>query len=407
MNWTLLFTLLIFTFQSNVNNKPLVQKFEGRFDYILLPNTNITYEGELHNYTTFVSPFFPLKPNFQATELCNDIEFKLKNFDPKLWNNSEISNPCTIYFCGEKEIYNDTNLHYGAQRYCYQCSLTLNQNFNNVNCSKFDKNYCQGQCSQDSSCIYFKQNFPLCYNWNTNQFYRTDDFTHLILIYFFYFVSPPLYLVVSFVYAMISLFLLIFPQIHHSIERIKEKETIGCYDTMREVFSLKNQSVVFFSITNVITFIAAILDVIGPYTGFYLNALGFSLFINYAFVFLGLNSVIILWIHICQIDIYTDDKLSKFNCLTYFIILFLAFVFGTSGFLLYFQYGWLDNGQHSKWNYFLGSYSLILGLLGGVLILILIFVSFRMYFKFSSIRSGTGIFEFSKSAFKLKVRNFN
>lgn len=396
--------LFLLTLQNSVE---LVKKFEGRYDFILLPKSNITFEGELHRYKTFISPFFPLSHTFKATELCKDIEMKLKNFEPNLWNNSWINNPCHRYFCGENEAYNDTILHYGAHRYCIQCRATFNENFQDKNCSKYDKSHCTGQCTEDSSCIYFNKDFPLCYHWKSNQFYRTDDFTHLILLYFYYYISPLLYLVISFLYGMGCLILLILPQINHTIERIRERESMGCCDMLREIFSLKNQSVVFFSITNCITFIAAILDVIGPYTGFHLNALGFSIFINYALIFLGLNSVLILWIHVCQIDIYTDDRLSKMNICAYFVVLILAFIFGFTGVLLYFNYGWVDNGKRSVWNILLGSFSLFLGFLGGILILILIVVSFRMYFKFSSIRTSTGIFEIGKSAFQLKVSIFN
>lgn len=401
--WCYIF-LLIYLVDAN---PPLLIQNGTRYQQIYLPNRNETWNKEINTYFTYVSPFSNIRDYSSSKELCSSIEKELFLYEKSLWNNTVILDPCNRYFCTRNQSYNNTYLHYGAQRYCTQCSLTKNQNFTaHENCTIFDKKICK-DCTSESICIYYDYDFPLCYRPKDNKFYRRDDFVHLVMILMFYEGFPIMNIIIGLIYFIFYLFLLIIPNIYKSIRDVRGKNLLTFSEKFRIIFSLPNQTILIFTICSITLSIGGLVDAIitqSLYDVAAANALGFVLLINGAITIIGIICLIIHWFYLIGLmDSAGGGEQNRFSryfilyVISLLIFIFIIFWIGLS----YILYLYVDKARRVVWIYVLGGISILMFIICSILIIILFILSIKMLYVLSQTQSSnTNLFEL---AVKLKV----
>lgn len=341
-------------------NPTFVYYNNSRFNQVYLPTkNNLTYPGEVFKYTTFISPFTRMKDLRETTDICKRAKDDLQSFEPTLWN-STLKNPCEIYFCQKEKVYNNSLLHYSAHRYCLQCLDTLAENFTLAkNCSHIDKT-CLNHCSKDSDCIYYDKDLTLCYYKARNIFYAYDDQTHLYYSTFLYDASPILLLVIGFIIWIVSIFLIVIPNIYKVIYELKHTRGLSTLEKLRIIFSLPNQTFFLIFICPIVFFVTSSIDIIIKlisYDATYINANAFGVYINAAVTILAVLSLIINWFYVVRLmDFNTnheDDQYRKYFLLhiIFLVVFFLLAIFLVISYALYRA---VDKGKRGVWIYFTG-----------------------------------------------------
>eukprot|EP01080_Neovahlkampfia_damariscottae_P005283 gene5283-8901_t len=260
--------------------------------------------GELFGYSIYVTPVTEQKDTLGSLDLCSTFNFLDKNF----WNNSKIENPCEQYFCGEfSPIYLNMSMnsslslkirqisserHYSLQRYCTLCEKPNKEIFLPTKKCKFFR--MNQYCSTESTCVYYKPELPLCYFWNDNIFYFSDDFTHKYIYWFYYSYSriPPL---IGFILSgILVLTTLIFPDV---IKIVRERKRKTWKMTYFDLFSIRSWVTSTVFLLNIPISASIIFDLASITVLRVSNAVGY--FCG-AMVCLSFNMIIILWEHIYQ-----------------------------------------------------------------------------------------------------------
>lgn len=293
-----IFFLSLFVYVQSLNLVELSNHTQY-FKSIYLPPP-IFINKEFRNYSVFRSPGIKTYDLKQVPEICSSIHLILLQENPKFWNNSFIPNPCEIYFCRNTTRAQDMDIHYGIHRYCIQCHQTINQRFNatNRNCSNFDYNHCNGVCSNSSRCIYFKKDLNLCYNFQRNQFYHKEDYTHMYLTDYIYDRYNAYLMFFGTLFLLIfTTFTLFIPEIHQ-IRLILSDQIYNWNEKLTIVFGLKSQTILILIFAEFIFIPFSILDIISFTNN---ELIYYSQYLTLIFLFLEFNSLITLWKFICNL----------------------------------------------------------------------------------------------------------
>lgn len=374
----LLLLVSLFTFIFS-NPLYLIQN-SSRFDKIYLPNFNYTQFGEVYSYNAFSAPISVCPLKF-SQELCQKAKLELQSHDSTFWNSTNISDPCRSYFCKESQRYNSSLLHFSAHRYCLNCIDTINENLTLAeNCSNINYEICK-QCSKESACIYYDQNFPLCYHYKTNTFLWKDDFTHLYLIPFLLNIYPFILVVVSLIMCLLYLFLIIIPTIIMLIKQLKGKDD-SFFDKIKNVFNLQNQAKLTFFLSNLIFFVASFIDIISYYVdgSQFILFIALAAYIVAAVLIIGLISLIIYWTHLIKLmdDLNIYGSPSCRYITLYILALFSFGIMGLCCGLSFLLYRFVDKSKRGVWIHMLGGFVCFIIIVSLIILFALIILSIRI-----------------------------
>lgn len=392
---------------SPTTNPKLVFQNGTRFDKIYLPTVNETWTRELRSYFIYLTPFSNLKDYNTSKELCSSAQKELFIYDSQLWNNSQVTDPCFRYFCQRNSSYNITQLHFSAQRYCSQCSLTENQNFSaSTNCSIFYKDSCN-DCSSEALCIYYDKDFPLCYRPKDNKFYRRDDFTHLGLVMMYYEGFPIINMIVGAILFVLYVFLLIIPNvIFKSIQDMDQKTAL---EKFKIIFSFPNQTIGIFTLMTLMMIVGGSLDIFVSYALYdasSVNGTGIVYSINGALMIAGIICLIIYWFFLIKLMDFQANASEEHNSIKYlilYIVSFAVFLFITFWIALtHSLYIFYDHALRIVWIYVFSAFGILVWVVFTVIIIILFILSLKMMIILSKVQDAKT--NFIEIALKLRVR---
>jgi membrane protease YdiL (CAAX protease family) len=369
--------------------------------------------GEIYGYSLLIAPVTDEREISTSIDLCSSFEFLAQN----KWNNTNVKNPCELYFCGEfspKYLNDSQNLSFSLQerliaeqnheslhRYCTLCSQTKNENFQKILNEKQCKYFIpcpKDRCSDESLCLHFRPRHPLCYVWKDGIFYNFDDFTHRYLYWIYYRYSRifPLLMFILF-----NFFIVLFIAIPDIVKIIKERMNgKDLRSTLQSIFSLRSLSLMIIIILNIFFIASLCVDIAGFFVVRISNIL---CSIGCMLVNIVNNFFIILWQHVLAQS--KDLSLKFYSLWTYLkIILVLIFFlfFGSLGSFFYGAYFLIDNGKRVVFLYLLGVYILFLVFVLCIVVIFLIIHSLRIFFSINKFKKfNEKIFKF----FSTNVRN--
>lgn len=404
---TPVFCLLIFLIPLILSRNPRLLIQNGtRFEKIYLPQVNETWRNEIGSYEIYFTPFSNLKDYSSSKELCESVQIELALYDKNLWNNSQVIDPCFRYFCQRNASYQNSLLHYGAQRLCTQCSLTENQNFSaSTTCRLFYKDSCD-DCSPQSTCIYYDYDFPLCYRSKENRFYRMDDFTHLTLLPMYYEGFPIINLITGILFLISYVFLLVIPNIIYKYYESREKSSL---EKMKILFSLPNQTIIIFTFTSILSILGGVADLFATYFLYdipSINATGFIYSINGNLMIAGIICLIIYWFFLIKIMDFESSISDEYNSIKYVISYALALctviIISFLTILTHSLYIFYDQALRKTWIYVFSAVGILQTILYGFIIIVLFILSVKMLFTLSKNEDTKS--NFLEIALKLRVR---
>jgi hypothetical protein len=385
------------------------------FKHIFFPEYAMEdFVGEIYGYSLLIAPVTDEQEIATSKDLCSSFEFLPQNE----WNNSNVKNPCELYFCGEfsPKYLNDSQNstlslqertiaeqnHVSIHRYCTLCSQTKNENFRKILNEKKCKYFIscpEETCSDESICLHFKPRQPLCYVWRDNIFYNFDDFTHRYLFWIYYRYARIFPLLMFILLNPLIIFFIVIPDtVKIAKERIDGKDM---KTTLQSIFSLRTASLLIILTLNMFFIISISIDL----SGFYIVRFS-NIFCPFACMLVNIVNAffIILWQHVLEQSKNLSLKYySKWTYLKIILVLIFFIFFGSLGSFLYGFYFLIENAQRVVFIYILGAYILFLVLVLCLVVIFLIFQSLRIFFtinKFEKFQAK--IIKF----FSTNVRNF-
>lgn len=235
----------------------------GRYNRIFLPFDSALFVDDYFlKQRVVVTPKYPLRSYARGFDLCFDFAQMLPQELPDYFNGS-ISNPCERYFCSAPSAtsspwlnatdymfskinwLNDFPLfrHYHLQQYCTLCANTATENFpavlNAQICPNFNRDYCPGQCGNDTICISFSEK-PICFLNDTRggQFVFLEDAVHMNMVHLRTYLLPIIIMIGHACLVIANIFLVIIPELYYIFTGM-ENHT-GVREKLLRVFGLKN-----------------------------------------------------------------------------------------------------------------------------------------------------------------------
>jgi hypothetical protein len=203
-------------------------------------------------------------------------------------------------------------MHHVAHMYCTICDVMYNEDFLN-------KSYVPDLCPHyypywnnnsytycgDLIHIWDLTSYPTCFDPALNRFVGLDDLTNTSTTVVYLFVLPVVIFVSFILLAPFTLFIGIIPEFLASLLRFRKREW---FESLRDLFNLKFQCLVYTFIGQVVLALIALGDIITPST----NAYPYGIIVCYAFLFISFCNLLALWNHVCeQVKGYVGKRLSK------------------------------------------------------------------------------------------------
>jgi hypothetical protein len=330
----------------------------GRYTDIYFPASQVYFaEGKTRDVNVIIAPKTYMATPKNSLNLCGDVKTILQRQVPELWNNTQVSNPCEMYFCSPnppkyfrngtyvpigdvgKMLNNSDVLHTQIQQFCSKCEVTYGERFDltlldstrNGSCKWYRQGLCDDYCPQESTCFLFNSRTSLCFNPD-NTYMSKADFFHYWCLRLRVWGLPFIYLIVNLILLLITTFCVVIPEVSHLHKAFKENVSIWVKAKM--IFSLRNQIITIEVSANILYIICATLDVINFSTQTFTT---FVLFIHFAGVFYSWSLLIILWTHLWNhtYEIGTDDRLNGRLLLAWLVVTTIGAVYAIVGVVLY------------------------------------------------------------------------
>jgi hypothetical protein len=381
-------------------NPPLVIRDSNstRYTNIFVPTDEADFfHADLYRVDFFASPVIPVGHPKKSDDICSNTEILLRDHYNDLWNNKSMSS-CTNYFCGanipfllalgnnmsfsqtDRAIY--LNEHMLMHTYCTLCVQTKLENFTNTTCPWVTKDYCLPTCSNDSICLYYEYQRPICYQWSDNMFYRYY-WNGSIGTYWFYFLAmPSIYVIESVVTLAYVLIFLVVPEIKEIGTRVRElPKGVSLWTKIRNILSIRSQCIVLLMISPMISISCSIIDLSSI---FVIRLYTLGAFIRAGIILIVNGNIIVLWKHICEIadNLPGSDQnppLSRVNTIALVCYYFACAVFIVSGTTFYALYTLVDGGDRIFWLYWVGGWIWTLTICLFVLVVILNIYSIKLW----------------------------
>jgi len=217
-------------------------------------------------------------------------------------------------------------MHHVAHMYCTICDVMYNEDFLN-------KSYVPDLCPYyypywnnnkytycgDLVHIWNLVSYPTCFDPTLNRFVGLDDLTNTstTVVYLF---GLPVVIFVSFILlSTFTLFVGIIPEFLASIIRFRKEELV---ESLRDLFNLKLQCLVYTFVGQFVFAIVALGDIIIPSS----IAYPYGIFVCYACLLISFCNLLTLWNHVCeQTNGYAGKHLSK-RSLIFLISLYMFII---------------------------------------------------------------------------------
>jgi hypothetical protein len=401
MHSIILLSLLITVFSAN----PLFMirdQNTSRFSNIYYPTKESdSFNADLFWVDFVIAPAITVDKVLPSMDICMNMQNILSSRYPLHWDNTSITS-CRNYFCGlskpflltlggnmsfplsDRIIYNDT--HVMMHTYCTLCNQTSVENFTGDNCQWFTKqtDYCLTTCAYNTTdtCIYMNQSRPMCYSPSANTFYRYYV-PGSIGVYQYYFIGSPILWGIDAAISFVFLFFLLFlPELKDVLSLLSElRSNVTVWTRIRTVMKIRFQCILLLMFSTVIVCVACIVDLS---LTFIIRFYVVICFIRGGILLMVNVEIVILWKHICEMadDLAINDRnpslhLGNYVLLIVFYVIFALFAIG--GALLYALYTFIDQGIRVFWVYFIGSWLLVMCVVGGILVIMLNIYSLRLW----------------------------
>lgn len=288
------------------------------------------------------------KSNKGTIDLCTDVKKKAQILLPHIWNNTNIKNPCSTYFCPSNknflqgieqspavlsEVLNtNSSMHAFLYQYCLKCEETFDQRFDleilNGSCYVTNTSLaklCDQGCDSSWECLYISPISKMCYSKDKDLFLGDSDSLHQVFVFIRLYIIPYCYLIPNIIIFFVKLFLIILPELFF-LYRVYHKN-LRFSNMFIITFSLKNQCIIWSSIVNVLYIITGIMDISNMIVQ---NFTGYVLYFHFASVLYSWGLLIILWAHIYNQTSSVDSSLS-----TALKILWCVLTFGGLGICIF------------------------------------------------------------------------
>jgi len=226
-------------------------------------------------------------------------------------------------------------MHHVAHMYCTICDVMYNEDFLN-------KSYVPDLCPYyypywnnnsytycgDLIHIWDLVSYPTCFDPALNRFVGLDDLTNTSTTVVYLFVLPVVIFVSFILLSPFTLFVGIIPEFLASIIRFRKREW---FESLRDLFNLKLQCLVYTFVGQFALAIIALSDIIIPSS----IAYPYGIIVCYACLLISFCNLLALWNHVCeQANGYAGKHLSKRNLIFLISLYLFIIVMGVIGIAL-------------------------------------------------------------------------